>query len=282
MLDISNLDEPYLIGEIGINHNGDIQIAKKLADAVHSCGWHCAKFQKRNPEIAVPEEQKNVMRDTPWGRMTYIKYKDKIEFGKKEYDYIDRYCKEKPLIWALSVWDLDSLEFYLQYTPPFIKIPSAMLTNSNLLTECCESGFPIILSTGMSTLEEVDNAVSILENKAHSYAILHCNSSYPADEIELKLSLIPFFSQRYNCVVGYSGHEYGLEPSVIAVAMGAKIIERHITINHSMWGTDQSSSIEVHGMDDLRKRIQKVKSVIGSPEKTLMQSEKLVREKLRG
>ena len=133
MLDLKKIDSPYLIGEIGINHNGDLQIAKKLIDAVFACGWNCAKFQKRNPDIAVPEDQKYIPRKTPWGEMNYIDYKHKVEFNKKEYDYINQYCKEKPILWAASIWDVDSLEFYMNYTPEFIKIPSAMLTNIELM-----------------------------------------------------------------------------------------------------------------------------------------------------
>ena len=282
MFDLSKIESTYLIGEIGINHNGDIQIAKKLIDAIYACSWDCAKFQKRNPDIAVPEDQKAVMRDTPWGRMKYIEYKYKVEFNKKEYDYIDQYCKEKPLAWAASVWDLDSLEFYMNYNPPFIKIPSAMLTNSELITECSQTGLPMILSTGMSTLIEVDNAVDILKNHASSFAILHCNSSYPANESELNLSIIPMYMERYECIVGYSGHEYGLEPTIIAVTLGAKIIERHITLDHRMWGTDQAASIEIKAMDDLKKRIEKVKVVIGEPKKEISPSEIPIRKKLSG
>ena len=282
MLDLKKIDSIYLIGEIGINHNGDLQIAKKLIDAVFACGWNCAKFQKRNPDIAVPEDQKHITRETPWGKMDYIDYKHKIEFNKKEYDYIKEYCNQKPIAWSTSIWDLDSLEFYKNYTPEFIKIPSAMLSNSELVTECCKTGFPILQSTGMSTLKEVDNVVNILEKHAKSYAILHCNSSYPAKQNELNLSIIPMYKERYNCIVGYSGHEYGLEPTVIAVALGAQIIERHITLDHSMWGTDQSSSIEIKAMFELKKRIDKVKTVIGKPIKFITQDEILVRKKLSG
>ena len=189
-MNFKNLDKPYLIGEIGINHNGDEQIAKKLIDAAFSTSWDCVKFQKRNPDVAVPDHQKKVMRDTPWGRMTYLEYKYKIEFGKKEFDYFDKYCAEKPIDWTASVWDLDSLNFLLDYKVPFIKIPSAHLTNDNVLIETAKSGVSIIASTGMSTLKEVDHAVNLLEKHSKSYSIMHTNSSYPSKIEDLNLDLL--------------------------------------------------------------------------------------------
>jgi len=273
--------KPYLIAEIGINHNGDMQIAKKLIDASFATSWDCVKFQKRTPDVAVPEHQKNVIRETPWGKMTYLEYKYRVEFEKEEYDYIDKYCKEKPIDWSASVWDLDSLEFLIQYDLPFIKIPSAHMTNYELLLEVCKTNMPILMSTGMSTLEEVDEAVNFLEKNAKEYAIMHTNSSYPAKPDELNLSLIPFYIDRYKCPVGYSGHESGLNPTVLAIALGAKIIERHITLDNEMWGTDQFASVEIMGMDMLRKRVDEALYSIGIPEKKVTQSEVPIRKKLR-
>ena len=271
----------YFIAEIGINHNGDLQIAKQLIDAAFACNWDCVKFQKRNPDVCVPEHQKNIIRETPWGKMTYLEYKHKIEFGKPEYDYIDTYCKEKSIDWTVSVWDLDSLDFISGYNVPFIKIPSAMLTNDSLIHESTSIGKKIILSTGMSTIEEIDHAVDILKGKRSSFSLLHCNSSYPAPNDGLNLNNIKMLSERYNVSVGYSGHEIDLEPCVIACALGASIIERHITLDHHMWGTDQSSSLEVHAMDLLRKRCKDVNTVLGSYERVLHESELNVRKKLR-
>ena len=159
----ANKDETYLIAEIGINHNGDINIAKKLIDASFACGWHCVKFQKRNPDVCVPEDQKGIKRDAPWGEMTYLDYKYKVEFERSEYDEIERYCKDKPIAWTTSVWDLDSLKFMTNYEVPFIKIPSAHLTNLDLIKESAMSGIPIIISTGMSDWKMIDAAVDILE-----------------------------------------------------------------------------------------------------------------------
>jgi N-acetylneuraminate synthase len=277
-------NEPvFFIAEIGINHNGDLQVAKKLMDAAFACGWQCVKFQKRTPEICVPENQKNVLKDTPWGKITYLEYKYKVEFGLEEYSYIDKYCKEKPILWTASVWDIPSLEFIMHYDVPFVKIPSAKLTESELLSEAAKSGKTIMLSTGMSTIEEIDEAVNLLEKHSNgNYILMHTNSTYPTPPEDINLSIIKFLKDRYNCLVGYSGHEYDLEPSVIAVALGAKIIERHITLDHNMWGTDHFASLEVHAMDMLRKRINDVDKVKGDGIKKLTPKEMEVRKKLRG
>lgn len=276
-------NEPvFFIAEIGINHNADMQIVKRLIDGAFACNWDCVKFQKRVPELAVPEHQKGVMRSTPWGEMTYLDYKKRIEFGRNEYDYIDKYCREKPIMWSCSPWDLPSLEFLLEYNLPFIKIASALLTNLNLLTAACQTGKPIILSTGMSTLEEVDRAVEILEKySGGNYALMHANSAYPAKLEELNLLAIRKLRERYGCIVGYSGHEYELEPSVVAATLGAKIIERHITIDHTMWGTDQKSSLEMRGMDYLLRRIRHLEICLGKEEIEVTSEEVPIREKLR-
>ena len=282
MVDFKKLKKPYFIGEIGINHNGDMQIAKKLIDAVNACSWDCAKFQKRNPDICVPEHQKNILRQTPWGEMTYIDYKHKIEFEKEQYDFVDDYCQQKPVDWSASVWDFDSLEFLMQYDLPFIKIPSAMMTNSELVIETAKTGKPVIMSTGMSSLEEVDSAVNNVLSITDDIVLMHTNSSYPTPKNEINLNLIPFLKNRYGCVIGYSGHEEDLEPTVIAVALGATVIERHITLSHDMWGTDQKSSLEVLAMDMLRKRVNDVNLIMGSAEKIVTESEISIRHKLRG
>ncbi|MBQ7259901.1 MAG: N-acetylneuraminate synthase family protein [Lachnospiraceae bacterium] len=281
--EITEDGKPYLIAEIGINHNGDLQIAKKLIDAANATGWNAVKFQKREPDISVPEAQKSVMRDTPWGRITYLDYKKHIEFGKKEYDYIDAYCREKPINWSASPWDIPSLEFLLEYDIPFIKIASASITADELLSRAALSGKTIIMSTGMSTLEEIDRAVDILEKKSDgNYILMHTNSAYPAKDEELNLRMIGTLRKRYDCLVGYSGHEQNLEGTVIACALGARVIERHITLDHDMWGTDQAASLTVHAMDMLRRRVEVVFKTLGTGEKTLCEDELKVRKKLRG
>ena len=274
---------PYLIGEIGINHNGDIKIAQRLMDAAFACGWNAIKFQKREPDIAVPEAQKSVPRETPWGKMTYLEYKKRIEFGRKEYDFIDEYCRQKPIAWSASPWDLPSLEFLMKYDLPFLKIPSAMLTNDELLQAAAKNGKTLIVSTGMSTLDEIDHAVDILEKHTDgNYILMHTNSSYPTKNDELNLSMIHTLRERYKCLVGYSGHELELMPSVIAAAFGACVIERHITLDREMWGTDQAASVSIAGMVALRARINTVAEMMGTGKKVLSESELAVRKKLRG
>jgi len=173
MINFKDLKSPYLIAEIGINHNSDLQVAKKLIDAAFACQWDCIKFQKKTPEICVPDHQKNQPKDTPWGQMTYLEYKKKMEFSKEDYDYIDKYCKEKPIDWTASVWDLPSVEFITKYDVPFIKIPSPKITDKELLLMACKTGKPLLVSTGMSTLEEIDEAVNILEKYASQYVLMH-------------------------------------------------------------------------------------------------------------
>ena len=221
------------------------------------------------------------MRDTPWGRMTYLKYKYKVEFGKEENDEIDRYCKERGIEWSASPWDMDSLEFLNQYDLPYIKIPSAMLTNDELLIASKNTGKKVILSTGMSTKEEISHAVDILETKKN-YALLHCNSTYPAPLEELNLSCISTLKEKYKCEVGYSGHEFRLGTSVSAVYLGATIIERHITLDRTMWGTDHLCSVEPQGLIKLVKGIRELETCYGDGELGCSPGELEIAKKLRG
>jgi N-acetylneuraminate synthase len=272
----------YFIAEIGINHNGDLSIAKRLIDASFAIGWDCVKFQKRTPDIAVPDSQKNIMRKTPWGEMTYLDYKKKIEFGQTEYDYIDSYCKEKPIRWTASPWDIPSLEFILQYDIPFIKLASATNGNEELIKRAAESGKTILMSTGMCSQEELDKSVSLLEKYSDgNYALLHTNSVYPAPTNSLNLKYIQEMKKRYNCVVGYSGHEQNLEPTVAAVTLGASIVERHVTLSHDMWGTDQKASLEINAMYMLYRRCIDIVEMLGDGKKKLDEDEMKVRKKLR-
>tara|TARA_R100000315_G_scaffold24444_2_gene9235 strand:+ start:1368 stop:2228 length:861 start_codon:yes stop_codon:yes gene_type:complete len=282
----------YIIAEIGINHNGDLDIAKKLIDIASLSGCDSVKFQKRNPDVCVPEHQKGVMRDTPWGRMTYLEYKYKVEFGKEEYDEIDRYCKERNIQWSASPWDMDSLEFLNQYDLPYIKIPSAMLTNDELLIAARNTGKKVILSTGMSTLKEIDHANNLLIHGGKmpermgqgnkNYALLHCNSQYPAPLEELNLSAIKTLKEKFFCEVGYSGHEFRLGTSVAAVYLGATIIERHITLDRTMWGTDHLSSVEPQGLIKLVKGIRELETCYGDGELGCSPGELEIAKKLRG
>jgi N-acetylneuraminate synthase len=275
-------DNPvFTIAEIGINHNGDMSIAKRLIDAVHACKWDVVKFQKRTPNLCVPETQKNVIKDTPWGKMTYLEYKNKIEFGKKEYKYIDKYCREKPISWTASVWDIPSLHFMMNYDVPFIKIPSAKLTDLTLIAKAALFKKPVFLSVGMSTFREIDRAVTVLEKKSVQFVLMHTNSVYPTPIEELNIKCIETLRKRYRCIVGYSGHEYDLEATVFAVALGAKVIESHITLDHKMWGTHQSASLEVMGMDILGKRIKDINIILGDGIKRITKGEVIKKNQLR-
>jgi N-acetylneuraminate synthase len=281
----------YFIAEIGINHNGDMDIAKRLIDIASAAGCDSVKFQKRNPDVCVPEDEKSKIRETPWGKMTYLDYKYKVEFGKEEYDEIDVYCKERKIDWSASPWDLDSLEFLMQYDIPYIKIPSAMLTNDELLIAARDTDKKVILSTGMSTRDEIDHAVVLLKSKivvepyyerAGNFVLLHCNSTYPAPIDELNLSTIKTLKERYNCEVGYSGHEFRLSTSVAATYLGASVIERHVTLDRSMWGSDQLSSVEPQGLFKLMSGIRELEQARGDGVIGVTESEKLMRKHLRG
>jgi N-acetylneuraminate synthase len=276
----------YIIAEIGINHNGSLENAKRLIDVASLAGCDAVKFQKRNPDVCVPEHQKNVMRETPWGTMTYLEYKYKVEFEKEEYDEIDRYCKEKGVEWSASPWDLDSLEFLSNYEIPFIKIPSAMLTNEELIRASsrwsAERNKELIVSTGMSTVEEIDKAVEWMREEGTEFALLHCNSSYPAPVGELNLSCIKTLKDRYGCKVGYSGHEFRLGTSVATVMLGAEIIERHITLDRTMWGTDQLSSVEPQGLIKLVRGVRELEQALGDGTIGVTDTELPFRKKLRG
>ena len=272
----------YIIAEIGINHNGDLQTAKKLIDIATVAGCDAVKFQKRNPDVCVPEHQKSILRDTPWGEMTYLEYKHKVEFVQEDYDEIDIYCYVKGIEWSASPWDLDSLKFLMQYKLPWIKIPSAMLTNDELLRECAKTGKKIIFSVGMSTLEEIDHAVEILKEEKAEYAMLHCNSSYPSPLKELNLKCIQTLKERYNCEVGYSGHEFRLGTTVASVYLGATILERHITLDRTMWGSDHLASVEPQGLIKLVKGVRELETALGDGNKVVTAGEKLIRKKLRG
>ncbi len=277
---INGSNSVYFIGEVGINHNGDLELAKKIILEAKNAGFSAVKFQKRNPELSTPENMKSKFRETPWGEMTYLEYKYKIEFEKKEYDEISKYCKELEIDWFASCWDLDSLDFLLNYEPPVLKIASAKITDKVLLESHASSGLPIIMSTGMSTMDEIDKAYEILKN--NPLAILHTTSTYPCPPEELNLNMIETLSEIYpENPIGYSGHESGLSTSIAAAVLGAKIIERHITIDRSMWGTDQSASLGPDGMNRLVGSVNKIMLSLGTGQKKVFDSELPIRDKLR-
>jgi len=283
------MEKTYIIAEIGINHNGDLSIAKRLIDIAAAAGCDAVKFQKRNPDICVPEEQKSKPRSWQGEEMTYLEYKYRVEFGKEEYDEIDRYCKEQGIAWSASPWDLDSLSFLNQYDIPFIKIPSAMLTNDELLRETVATKKKVIFSTGMSTAKEIDHAVDVLSKAQNDYnawqkiGLLHCNSSYPAPVNELNLSAIKTLANDYPLFdIGYSGHEMTLGTTVSSVLLGAKIIERHITLDRNMEGSDHSCSVTPWGLFKLVSGIRELEQAYGDGEIKVTETEKPIRKKLRG
>ncbi len=277
---INGSNTVYFIGEVGINHNGDLDLAKKIILEAKKAGFSAVKFQKRNPELSTPENMKTKLRETPWGEMTYLDYKFKIEFGKKEYDEISNYCKELEIDWFASCWDVDSLNFILNYEIPVLKVASASITNKNLLESHASTGLPIIMSTGMSTMNEIQKGYDILKN--NPLAILHTTSTYPCPPEELNLNMIKTLIETYpDNPIGYSGHESGLSTSIAAAVLGAKIIERHITVDRSLWGTDQAASLSPEGMNKLVGSINKIISSLGTGEKKVYESELIIKNKLR-
>jgi N-acetylneuraminate synthase len=269
----------YTIAEIGINHNGDIEIAKQLIDAAVKYGMDAVKFQKRTPELCVPPEQRDQMRETPWGYITYLEYRYKTEFGEAEYRIIDDYCKAKGIPWFASVWDEPAADMIESFNPPCYKIPSASLTDHNLLRHLRKTGRPLLLSTGMSTMQQIREAVQLLGEK--DLVVMHATSTYPCDPHELNLRMIQTLRQSFACPIGYSGHETGLTTTVVAVAMGACMVERHITLDRAMWGSDQAASVEPGGIERLIKYIRVTEQALGDGIKRVYDSEKASLKKLR-
>jgi len=270
----------YIVGEIGINHNGDVELAKQMIDAAVAAGIDAVKFQKRTPDVCTPKDQQSKMRQTPWGYITYLDYRYKVEFGKDEYQEIDRYCKEKGIDWFASVWDEGSVDFMEQFDPLVYKLPSASLTDHNLLRHVKATGRPIILSSGMSTMDEIRAGVDVVGTD--NLGLMHSTSSYPCAPEELNLRMIQTLKNEFsNIPIGYSGHEVGLVPSAVAVALGACMVERHITIDRSMWGSDQSASVEPGGLRKLVKYIRVTEQSLGDGVKKVYESEMGPRAKLR-
>jgi N-acetylneuraminate synthase len=268
-----------VVAEIGINHNGDLNIARRLIDAAVHAGADAVKFQKRTPELCTPPEQRKQMRETPWGYITYLEYRERVEFGEAEYREIDRYCREKGITWFASVWDEPSVDFMEPFAPPCYKIPSAALTDNGLLRRIRATGRPKILSTGMSTLEQIHTAVGTLG--LEGLLIAHATSTYPCEPEELNLRMIETLRRSFPCPIGYSGHEVGLVPSVVAVSLGACLIERHITLDRAMWGSDQAASVEPSGFERLVKYIRVAEQALGDGVKRVYDSEHVSLRRLR-
>jgi len=282
------------IAEIGINHNGDLDKAKELINMAHECGADYAKFQKRNPDVCVPESQKTKEKIVPWRKepTNYLDYKHDIELSESDYDAIDKHCKKIGIKWSCSPWDMDSAMFLTKYPLDLIKIPSAKITDLELLEYCAMNWQTLVISTGMSTETEIDKAIHTIERvwKEHvpnlptKLYIMHCNSSYPALDEELNLNYLITLSEKYSQrghIIGYSGHEQGISASIVAGTLGAEIIERHITLSRSDWGTDQAASIIREQLYKLIRDLHKIEMWRGDGCKKIYESEVPIRAKLR-
>ena len=269
----------YVIGEIGINHNGDMSITRQLIDVAANAGCQAVKFQKRTPEICVPLDQQSKIRQTPWGEMTYLEYKHRVEFGHDEYAAIGKYCDERGLQWFASPWDVPSVDFLEEFDVVTHKVASASITDKELLRALAATGKPIILSTGMSEIQEIDEAVEILGTD--KLVILHATSTYPLPAGEANLRTITTLSERYGVPVGYSGHERGLQISLAAVTLGACAVERHITLDRTMWGSDHAASLEPTGLQHLVRDIRVIEEAMGDGVKRIYPGEAEPRLRLR-
>ena len=271
---------PFIISEIGINHNGRVDIAKKLIDMAKECGADAVKFQKRTIDIVYTQELLASPRESPWGT-TQREQKEGIEFGKNEFDEIDAYCREKGIYWFASAWDVKSQEFLRQYDPPFNKIASAMLTHMDLINAVAQEGKHTFISTGMSSFEETEKAMGIFDNQGCPYTLMHCVSVYPCLDEWCNVRMVQTLKNRFDCPIGYSGHELGILPSVLAVALGAVAVERHITLDRSMYGSDQSASLEKRGLQLMVRDTREVRGILGTVEKIIIPEEEKVAYKLR-
>ena len=269
----------YIVAEIGINHNGDLEIAERLIDAAVAAGCDAVKFQKRTPELCVPLAQRNQPRETPWGTMTYLDYRRRMEFCGEAYEVLIDRCRSRRIDWFVSCWDEAAVDFMEWFEPIAYKIPSAALTDVALLDRFRETARPLVLSTGMSTMAQIEAAVDLLGTR--DLLIAHSTSTYPCPLNELNLRMIETLRNRFECPIGYSGHEVGLPTTVAAMCLGACFVERHITLDRAMWGTDQAASVETRGFERLVKYIRDVEGAMGNGIKTVYESEIQVMKKLR-
>lgn len=270
----------YVIAEIGINHNGSVELARRMIDGAVAAGCNAVKFQKRTPELCVPRDQWQLERDTPWGRMSYIDYRHRIEFGVAEYLEIDAYCKARCIDWFASCWDEAAVDFMENFDPPCYKVASASLTDHGLLTCLKATGRPLIVSTGMSTVEQIEEAVRLLNG--FPVLLAHSTSAYPCPLEALNLRMIPALRERFpHCPIGYSGHEVGLAPTWAAVALGATFVERHVTLDRAMWGSDQAASVEMGGLARLVTNIHDIGRALGDGRKRVYDCERPAMSRLR-
>lgn len=274
------MNKIFTIAEIGINHNGDIDIAKKLIDMAKSCGCDSVKFQKRDIKSVYTEKELDSDRESPWGKK-FIDQKLGLEFEKKEYDIINEYCKKLNIIWFASAWDEKSLNFLDQYNLKYNKVASALITKLDFIEKIAQQKKYTFISTGMSNYENIDIAVEIFQKNSCPFEIMHCVSTYPCPDEILNLNIINRLKERYGCDVGYSGHEASVVPSIVAATLGVSSLERHITLDRSMYGSDQSASLEEPGLRNLISSIKKIPVVIGKEDKQIFEEEIAVAKKLR-
>ncbi len=273
-------NEPvYIVGEIGINHNGQLEIAKSLIEIAADAGCDAVKFQKRTPEVCVPINQRDQIRSTPWGDMSYLDYRHRLEFDRQEYAEIDKFCKQLDIAWFASCWDIDSVDFIELFEPPCYKIASACLTDDDMLRYTASLGRPIVLSTGMSEMKQIRHAVDLCNKD--NLLIAHTTSTYPCNADEVNLRMLDTLASEFGCPIGYSGHEVGLQISIASVAKGACFLERHITLDRTMWGTDQAASVEPDGLKRLVRDVRTVETAMGDGIKRVYASEEPILRKLR-
>lgn len=275
-------NKPIVIAEIGINHNGDVDIAKKLIDLAIESGCTAVKFQKRTIDVVYTDEELDVHRVSPWGT-TNREQKNGLELSKEDYDEIDRYCKEKGIMWSASAWDIGSQKFLQQYDLGFNKVASALITCDELMHMIAKEGKHTYISTGMSTLEQIDHAVDIFREHGCTFTVMHCTSTYPTEAVESNVRCIETLRDRYrdSVGIGYSGHEKGILPTLLAVALGATVVERHITLDRTMYGSDQAASLGPDGIRRLCRDSAVVSVMLGDGVKTVYESEEPIIKKLR-
>ena len=272
---------PFLIAEIGINHNGSLKLARQLIDLAKKYNFNAVKFQKRDPNICIPEDQKSKIRNTPWGEMTYFQYKKKIEFGEKEFREVDKYCQKLKIDWFCSHWDVNSLKLMKKFKTKYNKVASAMITNLKLIEVIAKEKKLTFISTGMCTMVDIERAVKIFKKNRCDFVLMHCVSNYPCFEKDLNLNLITTLKNKFQCKIGYSGHETTVSPSFAAWFLGADYIERHITLDRTMYGTDQAASLSEPGMRELSNILSKFPMMLGNGKKIITKEEKKLIPKFR-
>ncbi len=273
--------KPFLIAEIGINHNGSVNEAKKLIDLAKKYNFDCVKFQKRDLNICIPEDQKYISRETPWGYISYLDYKKKIELNEKQYAELLKYCKKINIGMFTSCWDVNSLDQMKKFNFKYNKIASAMVTNLTFLKLVAKERKKTFISTGMCTMKDIINAVKIFKKNKCSFVLMHSISIYPCEEQLLNLNLILTLKNKFKCEVGYSGHETSVSPSIAAYFLGADYIERHITLDRANWGTDQSASLSEDGIETLTSILKRVPTMLGDGKKRFLEGEKKISKKQR-